>query len=107
MYYNSKTGQLISTPPWGTSYVSDEIKAQHYADWQVVADDFIPPTAAETKKEQCLKIAAEYQPQFDKLASAFVATLISDNTAAQDSNKIQYANLKKELAGKIGGVING
>lgn len=107
MYYNSKTGQLISTPPWGTSYVSEEIKAQHYADWQVVANDFTPPTTDETKKERCLKITAEYKPQFDGLAGAFVTALISGNATLQDLNKAKYASLKNELAAKLGGVMNG
>lgn len=107
MYYNSKTRQVISVPPWGKSYVSDEVKSQDYADWQEVDDDFIPPTPTLTKEEQCLQISADYKPQFDELASAFVTAIITGNATLQTSNKTRYTALKQELAAKIGGVMNG
>lgn len=50
MYYNTKTKQLQSAAPWGNSYIDDELKAVIYKDWEIVADDFIPPVNEASSK---------------------------------------------------------
>ena len=52
MYYNTKTKQLQSAAPWGNSYIDDELKAVIYKDWEVVADDFIPPVNEASSKPE-------------------------------------------------------
>lgn len=42
MYYNRKTGDLSSVPPWGAAFLVPAARRARYAEWEEVSDDFIP-----------------------------------------------------------------
>lgn len=42
-WYNSKTGELTSGPPWGNHYYDDELRAVLFADWAETLDSFVSP----------------------------------------------------------------
>lgn len=43
-YYNTNTNTLQTMPPWGNSWVSNDIKQTYYdAGWELKDDDFAPP----------------------------------------------------------------
>lgn len=50
MYYNKKTGELSSTPPWGTAFLLEQVKSVRYPEWSLVDDVFKPPEKKETPK---------------------------------------------------------
>lgn len=47
MWYNSKTNELQSMPPWGSGWIHPDIQAEQYGDWQQVDDGFVPPQPAQ------------------------------------------------------------
>lgn len=67
MYYNRKTQDLGSTPPWGAAFLLESVKRARYPDWEEVADDFIPE-----KKESYELEVAVVNPTEIQLAEALI-----------------------------------
>ena len=42
MYYNRKTGDLSSVPPWGAAFLLPKIRKVRFPDWEEVDDGFVP-----------------------------------------------------------------
>lgn len=42
MYYNRKTGDLSSVPPWGAAFLLPKIRKARFPDWEEVDDGFVP-----------------------------------------------------------------
>lgn len=42
MYYNRKTGDLSSVPPWGDAFLLPKIRKARFPDWEEVDDGFVP-----------------------------------------------------------------
>lgn len=42
MYYNRKTGDLSSVPPWGAAFLLPKIRKARFPDWEEVEDGFVP-----------------------------------------------------------------
>lgn len=101
IWYNKKTNELSSAAPWGDHYYDPEIRAELFADWQQVADDFIPPTPEPTKAEKMAALDAEYQPQFAELAQFLGVATLDGNQAAITGIKDDYATLKAEYTEKM------
>lgn len=64
MWYNSKTGECQSNPPW-SGYLSAAMQAAMYSDWSQVADDFTPTIVL--SKQQ--RIMAANQDALVKIAA--------------------------------------
>ncbi|WP_196602171.1 hypothetical protein [Pectinatus frisingensis] len=107
MYYNASTGELTDTAPWGNHYYDDELKKKMFAGWQEVADNFLPLATEPTKAEKCTALDNEYQPQFNDLAQSLGLAMLSNDTAAQDSIKTDYAALKTKYTTKRTAIDNG
>ena len=59
MWYNAKTGELQSNPPYD-GYLDPEKVAELYPGWQQVAVDFVPPlTPAQEKAAAAAPINAQ------------------------------------------------
>jgi len=101
-WYNKKTNELSSAAPWGDHYYDPEIRAELFADWSQVADDFIPPALESTKTEKMAALDAAYQPQFTELAQALGMASLDGNQTAIDGIKADYATLKAEYTAKMG-----
>ncbi|GMB00243.1 hypothetical protein [Pelosinus sp. IPA-1] len=96
MWYNSKSSELQSTPPWGASYIAQEVIEELYLDWQQVSDDFIPSMPILTKEQKLVALDAEYESQFTELAKAWATASMCGNNVLSDEIKIEYAKLKEE-----------
>lgn len=107
MYYNKKTSELTSIAPWGNSFIVDEEKEIHFADWQKVDDDFLPPTVKPPIAEQLSALEAIYQPQFTALAQSLGLATLEGNQTVIDGIKADYADLKAEYQTKLEAVNNG
>lgn len=107
MYYNASTGELTDAAPWGNHYYDDELKKQIFADWQEVADDFLPPASEPTKAEKRIALDNEYQPQFNTLAQSLSLAVLSNDVDAQASIKSDYTALKTEYTTKRTAIDNG
>jgi len=101
IWYNKKTNELSSAAPWGDHYYDSEIRAELFADWSQVADDFIPPVPETTKGEKMAALDAEYQPQFMELAQNLGVATLDGNQTAITGIKDDYATLKAEYTEKM------
>lgn len=96
MWYNSKTRELQSTPPWGASYVAQEVIEEIYFDWQSVADDFTLPIINSTKEQKLIALDAEYEIKFTELTKAWSTAGVCDDNVLCDEIKLEYVELKEE-----------
>jgi hypothetical protein len=76
MYYNSTTSEVTSVAPWGNHYYDDDLKAELFADWTEVADDYIPDVPLADAK------LAKLSSLKDSAAEAYVAGFSSSATGA-------------------------
>lgn len=107
MYYNSKTNELTNVAPWGNHFYDDEIKAELFADWTEVADNFVPVAPVPTKSEKLIALDAEYQPQFKQLAEALGLATLDGIQSVIDGVKNDYESLKSEYQTKMEAINNG
>ena len=107
MYYNSTTGQLTSSAPWGNHHISDSLKVENYPDWQIVDDSYIPPAKAVPTVDKITELDNEYQPQFTALAQSLGLATLDNNQTVIDSIKADYAALKTTYADKRQAIENG
>ena len=61
MYYNRKTQELSSTPPWGAALLLESVKRARYPDWEEVSDDYLPDGQADYESEEASVNKAEIQ----------------------------------------------
>lgn len=107
MWYNSNTNELQSMPPWGTGWIHLDIQAQQYADWQQVAEGFVPPEPLKTTEELLSELDAEYQPQFSSLSLAWATANMDGNTELAASIKADKDDLTTEYNTKREEITNG
>ena len=87
MWYNTKTNQLQSNPPYQGWLHQDEVPIL-YPEWTQVDDTFIPPTIPPPKEEKLKVLTTNYQETIDNLAKAVGVATLKNNTT-------QIENLKK------------
>ena len=61
MYYNRKTQELSSTPPWGAAFLLESVKRARYPDWEEVSDDYIPERKESYELEDVVVNTTEIQ----------------------------------------------
>ena len=61
MYYNRKTQELSSTPPWGAAFLLESVKRARYLDWEEVSDDYLPDRQTVYEIEEASVNKAEIQ----------------------------------------------
>ena len=67
MYYNRKTQELSSTPPWGAAFLLESVKRARYPDWEEVSDDYLP------EHKECYELEeADVNPTEIQLAEALI-----------------------------------
>ena len=105
MWINESFRSAQSTPPWGTDWVTEEIKEQYYAQGWVEAD--APPVFSQTKAERSAAVIVEYQAKIDKLLAAetILRSLDKDLTviraeikSAYDERNVKLIQISKEGA---------
>lgn len=103
MWYNSKTNQLQSIPPWGSSWVHPDVQVETYPDWQQVDDNFVPPAPVPTKEQQLVAINSEYQQKINSILQAIIVaqSLGNSTTAAQTKLTATYVEWKEKLSDVI------
>jgi len=84
-YYNSTTGELTSTAPWGNHYYDDDLKSELYSEWSEVADSYTPTVTlseAQTAAITSLKsqAAEQYIAGFTSSATGTALYYDSDTT---------------------------
>ena len=87
MWYNTKTNQLQSNPPYRGWLHQDEVPIL-YPEWQKVDDDFILPTIPPSKEEKLNALNVKYQETIENLSKAVGVATLKNNTT-------QIENLKK------------
>ena len=90
MWYNIKTNQLQSEPPYRGWLHPEEVPIL-YPEWEEVDDTFIPPTIPPSKAERLQVLTAYYQETIDNLARAIGVALLKNNTTQVDNLKQMYA----------------
>lgn len=93
MYYNSITNEMTSTPPWGSSYVSDKLKQTKYGDWQEVEDSFTPPVPEPTVEEKQEALTAQYEADKAEYLQQLMDALAHDDTEAIQEIKADIEQL--------------
>ena len=61
MYYNRKTQELSSTPPWGAAFLLESVKRARYPDWEEVSDDYLPERKKSYELEDVVVNTTEIQ----------------------------------------------
>ena len=98
MYYNSITNEMTSTPPWGSSYVSDKLKQTKYGDWQEVEDSFTPPDPEPTLEEQQEALTAQYEVDKAEYIQQLMDALAHDDNDTIVEIKADIEALDKKYA---------
>jgi hypothetical protein len=95
MWYNNKTNELQSDPPYLGSYMDQDLVIKIYSDWTQVAEDFIPPvpelSPEEKRNNLILALNAEYEGILSDLEKSFVAALMNGDTSTQADIKAEKA----------------
>lgn len=105
LWYNSKTNELQSNPPWRTGYLHPDIIAQNYSDWQQVSDDFKPSVPEPTKEQRLNAINIEYPNKINDILQAIsiAQALGNPTTTAQAKLTATYAEWKTKVTEIMGG----
>ena len=95
-WYNPKTNQLQSNPPWGNSWVHPDIITEQYSDWQQVSANFRLPELEKSSGQRLTELDAEYQPLFSELSQALGLATLAENADLIAELKDDYTVLKTE-----------
>lgn len=98
MYYNRKTNEMSSTPPWGTSYISKKLKKAKYGDWQEVGDSFVPPTPEPTIEEKQKALTEKYEADKAEYLNQLMDALAHDDTDVITEIKADIEKLDTKYA---------
>ena len=103
MWINKNLRAAQSGPPWGTTWLADELKQVYYDQGWYEADEV--PVFEKTKAEKSAAVIAEYQSKIDKLLAAetLLKSLDKDSTAvhaeikaAYDERNVKLVQISKE-----------
>jgi hypothetical protein len=106
LWHNSSTNELSSTPPWGNSWICDELKQLRYSGWEQVTDDYIPEIVI-TIQQQIDALNTEYLPHFEALKDAIISASATNDTELLNSLKTEYQTLWSEYNAKMEAIVNG
>lgn len=81
MWYNKKTNELQSCPPW-TGYLHPDLVKERFPDWQEVPVDFVPPVPAPTKQELYASVNSMYATKEEQILKAISQAQARGDTAA-------------------------
>ena len=87
MWYNTKTNQLQSNPPYQGWLHQDEVPIL-YPEWTQVDNDFVLPIIPPSKEEKLNALSFKYQETIENLSKAVGVATLKNNTT-------QIENLKK------------
>ena len=96
MYYNSITNEMTSTPPWGSSYISEKLKQTKYGDWQEVEVSFAPPAPEPTVEEKQEALTAQYEADKAEYLQQLLDALAHDDSDALQEIKADIETLDKK-----------
>lgn len=106
-WYNSKTNQLQSMPPNGTTWIHPDLFAELYPDWYTVDADFRLPEKEKTKAEKITDLNSEYEEKYTaKLRQLSTAQALNKSTVVTAVQQ-QYAVLMAEHKTKKEAINNG
>lgn len=71
-WYNSKTNELSTIPPWGNGWICFEEIKNRYPDWQQVNDDFIPLINEKSEEELLIQIRQKRDQLFQETQWVFM-----------------------------------
>jgi hypothetical protein len=106
LFYNSKTKELTTSPPWGNSWINPDIQADLYSDWIQVPDDFIPPAPVPDEiqlrgniKNQCVAILQklDFVFQRQKEQEELVAAGIRESTKLTKEESLKWLEYRDEI----------
>ena len=106
MWYNTKTNQLQSEPPYRGWLHPEEVPIL-YPEWTQVDDTFIPPTIPPSKAERLQVLTADYQGIIDNLVRAIGVATLKNDTTQVDSLKQMYVQQTSKYKQERDVIING
>lgn len=96
-YFNPKTNELSTTPPWGSSYLAPEAQVELYGDWEVKEDDFTPPLSI---KATIGLLKSVFMPTLEELKVAYGGAVMLDAELAEEI-RLEYQEVNAEYISKI------
>ena len=106
MWYNEKTRELQSNPPYQGWLHKDEVSIL-YPEWKEVQDDFKLPDLIPTKDELLEKLEQEYEPQFSDLRVAWANAYMKGDTEVADARVTDRKALEQEYNARMEVIMNG
>ena len=106
MWYNTKTNQLQSNPPYQGWLHPEEVPIL-YPEWAQVDDTFIPPTVPPSKEEKLKVLTTNYQETIDNLAKAIGVAMLKNNATQVDNLKQMYVQQTTKYKQERDVIING
>ena len=89
MWYNTKTNQLQSEPPYQGWLHPEEVPIL-YPEWEEVGNDFVLPTIPPSKEELLNTLNESYQKIIENLSKAVGVATLKNNTTQIETLKKTY-----------------
>lgn len=106
MWYNTKTNQLQSEPPYRGWLHPEEVPIL-YPEWKEVDDTFIPPTTPPSKEEKLNALNVKYQETIENLSKAVGVATLKNNTTQIENLKKTYNEQTTKYKQERDVIING
>jgi hypothetical protein len=97
MWYNSKTNECQSEPPW-SGYLDPSKVSELYADWEQKDDTFVPPSIPLSIDDQAAAIIAKYKPKLDTYKDLILSTIATDGANQAEKTASFQAKYNAEVA---------
>ena len=106
MWYNTKTNQLQSNPPYQGWLHPEEVPIL-YPEWEEVDNDFVLPTIPPSKEELLNTLNESYQKIIENLSKAVGVATLKNNTTQIETLKKTYNEQTLKYKQERDVIING